>query len=176
MRRLFRITRPIGERCELCGAPIAEQHDHLLETSTRQMRCACKGCALIVPTGASHRAVPRKFDVLDIDVKGWLAKLGVPVGVAAIVKRDDGRTVACYPGAAGLVESELDAADVTALPVIAAEVEAIVLSSLPGGGAWRTGIDVVFEIVGAVRTSWQGMTGGPEVQTAIARVLEGARA
>lgn len=176
MKRLYRITRKAGERCELCSAPLEEPHPHLFEARTRQMRCACRGCSLIVPTGGTHRVVPRRFDALAIDAKAWLLTLGVPVGVAAIVRRDDGRTVVCYPGAAGLVESELATDELVNVPALEPEVEAVVLSSLPDGGAWHTGIDVVFEIVGAVRTAWRGMTGGPDVPTAIRKVIEGARA
>lgn len=177
MKRLFQATRrTVGaERCELCAAPLEPQHDHLYEPRARMVHCACKGCALIIPTGqAAYRRVPRRFERTTLNASAWLDEVGVPVGVAALLVRDGGRIVVGYPGPAGLVESELDAsqcvrllADVTLEP----EVEAIVLSSLPGGGAWITGIDVVFEMVAELRASWRGLTGGPEAPAALARVI-----
>jgi hypothetical protein len=177
VRRLFRLTRKAGERCELCGLSLDPQHAHVYEPRARQMRCACKACELIIPTRAegTYRQVPRRFDALTLEPAQLLRQLGVPVGVAAIVVRDDGRMVACYPGAAGLVESELAADEVAGLPPLAPEVEAVLLSSMATTGAWHVGIDVVFELVGEVRTAWRGMTGGPDVTAAIERVIAGAQ-
>jgi hypothetical protein len=82
-----------------------------------------------------------------------LAILGAPVGVAAIVVREDGRAVVRYPGLAGLVEHELapaiGAAVRSELPPLVPEVEAVICSALQGGiGAWLVGIDVVFALAG----------------------------
>lgn len=179
MKRLYQATRRVqnAERCELCAAPLAVQHDHLYEPRARQVRCACLGCVVIIPTGnAKYRRVPRRFERLTLDASLWLNELGVPVGVSTIIVRDDGRTVVGYPGPAGLVESELDASQcerlLSVLPApLVPEVEAIVLSTLPGGGAWLAGIDVVFEMIAALRESWHGITGGPEAPAALARVI-----
>ncbi len=139
------------------------------------MRCACEACALIVPSSETspYRRVPRRFERLDDDAQAWIEALGVPVGVAALIRRASGAVVA-YPGPVGLVESEVDAAVLAAIPEAAElelEVEAIVWSTLPGGGVWRCGIDVVFRMVSELRAAWAGMSGGPEVPAAVARMF-----
>ncbi|HWO22008.1 MAG TPA: DUF5947 family protein [Kofleriaceae bacterium] len=181
MRRLYRAARraPDAERCELCAAPLPASHDHLYAPRERELRCACQGCALIVPTAehARYRRVPRRFERVTLPPGPWLARLGVPVGLAAVRVRDDGSAVAGYPGPAGLVESELPAAEwdalraaVPAAAALAPEVEALVCASLPGGGAWVTGIDAVFALVAELRGRRIGPGGDPAVPAALARV------
>lgn len=185
MKRLYRASRrapdPASERCELCAAPIAAAHPHLWEARARAVRCACTGCAVIIPSSerAAYRRVPDRFDRVALDVAPWLARLGVPVGVAALSRRDDGTAIAAYPGAIGLVESEL-AADAwdelcAAVPAVAAmerEVCALVCAS---SGAWIAGIDVVFRLVSELRARRgvdSGMFGDPEAPAAAARFLD----
>jgi hypothetical protein len=166
--------------CELCAVPLAVAHDHLFDPRTRVVRCSCRACAMIIPSSstAAYRLVPKRRERVANDVRALVAQLGIPVGVAALLVHDHGRVSVAFPGPAGIVESELDAETwtqvIAALPVAATlvpEVEAIVCSTLADGGAWRVGIDVVFELVGELRASWQGMTGGQEAPRAIARVL-----
>lgn len=198
MKRLFEATRrkPDEERCELCALPLPARHDHLYELRARAVRCACTGCALIVPTSerSLYRRIPVRRDAVAIDLDAWLARLGSPVGIAAIVARDDGRTTVSYPGPAGLAETDLDLDVAAALDVairdasaghhmvggaddtaLAREVEALVIANLPSmRGAWIVGIDVVFKMIAELRASWEGMTGGQRVGEAIARALEAA--
>ena len=183
--RLYRATRrtPDAERCELCAAPLAGDHEHLYEPRARQVRCACQACAVIVPTAerSPYRRVPRRFERLPIDAGPWFARFGVPVGIAALFVRDDGHAIVGFPGPAGLVETEVDDDawnDVRAELglTLTPEVEAIVWSSLPGGGCWIAGIDVVFRMIAELRKSWVGFAGGPDVPAAIARVLAEHRA
>lgn len=182
MKRLYQATRREAgaERCELCASPLAASHDHLFEPRARQVRCACRACTLLFPTSllGNYRQVPRRFDRLQLDLGRWLPKLGVPVGVATVIVRDHGGAVAAFPGPAGLVECEVEGPlwealrhEVPALATLVPEVEALVCSTLPGGGAWITGIDVVFEMVAALRLSWRGLSGGSEAPAAVARVL-----
>jgi Family of unknown function (DUF5947) len=191
VRRLYRAARrlPDAERCELCAAPLPASHDHLYAPRERELRCACRGCALIVPTAehARYRRVPRRFERVELAPGPWLARLGVPVGLAAVRVRDDGGAVAGYPGPAGLVESELPAAEwdalraaVPAAATLAPEVEALVCASLPGGdsdgsggsgGAWVAGIDAVFALVAELRGRRIGPGGDPAVPAALARVV-----
>ena len=39
--------RRAAERCELCSAPLAHEHQHLIEPQTRRLVCACDPCALL---------------------------------------------------------------------------------------------------------------------------------
>jgi len=177
VKRLFQATRAAHderERCDLCAEPIAADHEHLYEARARAVRCACEACAVIVPSSETspYRRVPRRFERLG-DAAQWVEALGVPVGIAALIRREAGAVVA-YPGPVGLVESEVDAAVLAAIPEaagLAVEVEALVWSTLPGGGVWRCGIDVVFRMVSELRAAWVGMAGGPEVPAAVARMF-----
>jgi hypothetical protein len=183
VKRLYEAMRrrsSAEQRCELCALPLAPRHDHLFDVAARAVRCACRGCATIVPSAerATLRRVPERHDRLDLDSRRWLARLGIPVGIAALVVQDDGRARVGFPGPAGLVDSELDdevwhalVAEVPVARARAPEVEAIVWSTLDGGGAWRVGIDVVFEMIAALRASWRGVAGGPEASAAAMRVL-----
>src|SRR4051794_7493611 len=98
-------------RCDLCASPLVARHDHLFDPATRELQCACRGCAMIVPssTESTYRHVPELREALSLDPERWLPLLGVPVGIAAVIVRDDGGVVVAYPGPASLVESELDA-------------------------------------------------------------------
>jgi len=128
------------------------------------------------------RLVPDRRDHVVLDGSRWLARLGVPVGIAAVIVHDGGRPAVGYPGPAGLVESELSAeawaelcAEVPAAATLEPEVEALVCSSLPGGGAWRVGIDVVFEMIAELRAGWRGFGGGPgDIARVIAQLGDGA--
>jgi hypothetical protein len=131
------------ERCDVCGQRIEAQHEHVLAGA--ELRCACAGCAL----GAASR-VPRTFERLAIDARAWLAKLGAPVNLAAVVVRDGSRASLIFPNAAGRIESDIDAAKLDGL-VLAPEVEALLL--VADRGAWRCGIDVIHELGAELRAS-----------------------
>jgi hypothetical protein len=144
------------------------------------VRCSCRSCAILIPTSqlGTYRRVPERFERIELDLGRWLPRLGVPVGVATVIVRDHGGAVVAFPGPAGLVECEVEAPlwsalceEAAALASLLPEVEALVCSTLPGGGAWIAGIDVVFEMISAIRQSWRGMTGGPEAPAAVARVI-----
>jgi hypothetical protein len=126
---------------------------------------------IVLANNARYRRVPQKRRPIALT-----AELHFPVGVAALVRRDDGRCVVVYPGPAGAVEAELAPEEWEALepelPPLVPEVEAIIWSRLNGANdAWLTGIDVVFQMIAEVRASWVGMSGGPEAALAVARVL-----
>src|SRR3954464_14393158 len=64
------------ERCDLCGAPIAADHRHLLDVASRELMCACRPCALLFDRDAAgaggrhYRLVPDRrlrVDELDLD-------------------------------------------------------------------------------------------------------------
>lgn len=190
MKHLYAAVRRRSqhERCELCALELAPEHDHLFAPATRMLKCACQACVLIIPTrqDSPYRAIPRGTRRVAVEgIGGWLDRLNVPVGVAALVKREDGRVTINYPGPAGLVEAELShepwdalCAEVPAVADLAPEVEALVWSRLGGEQVLRVGIDAVFRLIGELRQSWQGITGGLEGPAAVQRVLSelGARA
>lgn len=46
LRRFAHATAPV-ERCELCGAGIAAEHQHLLDRISRQAVSSCDACAIL---------------------------------------------------------------------------------------------------------------------------------
>lgn len=107
-------TQPAGERCEMCAEPIADEHQHVVNVSARQLMCTCRGCYLLFTDPHAklrYRAVPDRylsFSDFSLDRRAWEA-LQIPVGLAFFFHNSDmGKTVAFYPGPAGATESELD--------------------------------------------------------------------
>ena len=139
------------ERCDLCGAPIAPEHRHVLELATRDVKCACRPCGLLFERSEKMKLIPadvRRVEAVD---------LGVPVDMAFVV-RVDGTPKAFYPSPVGPTESLLG----VSLPFeLADDVEALLVR---GSDAWVVGVDVCFALVGLVRTHWRGLTGGADVR------------
>src|SRR3712207_7617145 len=57
------------ERCDLCGEPIPPEHRHLLEVSTREMKCSCRPCSILfdseAASGGRYRLGPARPLVLQ---------------------------------------------------------------------------------------------------------------
>jgi len=163
------------EVCELCGAPLPDEHRHLLERASRRLVCACRPCALLFDrdgAGADRfAAIPQRrlrLDAFVLDDATWDA-LRIPVDTAFFFAHGElGRPVAFYPGPMGATESrlELDAwrALAAANPVLddlAPDVEALLVDR--ARGHWLVPIDDCYALVGLIRTSWRGLSGGREV-------------
>lgn len=186
--------RPIPEPeevCELCTEPIAVEHRHLVDLSSRTLLSACRGCFLLFESdgaGGNHfRSVPERyvaFDDFELTPAQW-DSLQIPVSVAFFFLNSSlGRVAAFYPGPAGATESELPLdtwADVVGsnplLGSMQPDVEAFLVRAGPGlggrtGGAARGGgggagcfivpIDTCYELVGHLRLLWRGFDGGAE--------------
>jgi hypothetical protein len=178
-----RAPRP-GERCELCGEEIGDEHGHLVDTQARNLLCACRGCYLLFVSdgagGGHYRAVPDRylaFPDLRFSAGQWDA-MQIPVSVAFLFFNSSlGRMAAFYPSPAGATESELPlgtwAEVVGANPGLSAlepDVEAFLLRSRPGqAGAecYLVPIDVCYELVGHLRLLWRGFDGGREAHDRI---------
>ena len=178
--RRFAATRRVGTRvreyCELCCAPLAPGHRHLLEMATHKITCACDPCALrfeMVLDGR-YKLIPRDARALPgfhLDDAEW-DELALPIDLAFLVHSTPAmRVLALYPSPAGATESLLPLSAWDALvaqnPVLAQmqpDVEALLIN--------RTGehrlyyiapIDACFELVGLMRCHWRGLSGGEEV-------------
>ena len=59
--------RPDLERCELCGAALAAEHQHLLEPAARRLCCSCDACAILFSDrqGTRYLRVPREVRLLS---------------------------------------------------------------------------------------------------------------
>jgi hypothetical protein len=167
-----------GETCDLCAAPIADTHRHLLELESSDLRCVCTPCSILFDRREASlgrfRLVPdRVLAIRDfqLDDQRW-ADLSIPVGLAYLVwSSRENRVRAFYPGALGAVESRLGLEAWNAIvgdnPVLATlepDVEALLIRRLPRAvDHWLVSIADCFELVATLRTRWRGLTGGERV-------------
>jgi hypothetical protein len=186
--RRFALPRPDRELCELCGAGLADEHQHLLEMSGRQLRCCCDACAVLFPghEGARFLRVPRRTVRLTDFVLGdalW-HELRLPIDLAFLYETGSPRqVVAVYPSPAGGTQSQVEAQSwlelVQANPVLARfepEVETLLVNRVGARREYyRAPIDVCFRLVGIVRASWRGLSGGPQVRVEIERFFNELR-
>jgi hypothetical protein len=182
-RRAAREREEALERCDLCGAPIAAEHRHLLDLDAHELMCACRACTVLFDRGAAggghYRLVPdRRLRVEDfeLDDAGW-GDLRLPVDLAFFVRdSEQGRVRAYYPGPMGATESllaleaweRLEASN----PVLARlgpDVEALLVDRAQGARHhFVVPIEDCFTLVGLIRMHWKGLTGGREVWAEIA--------
>jgi hypothetical protein len=181
LRQLIRPRAPI-ERCELCGAELAPQHQHLIAPANRQLLCSCDACAILFSDreDSRYRRVPRRIQFLaDFRMTDaqWDSLL-IPIGLAFFCTSTPLRhVVALYPSPAGATESLLDLAAWSDLlrdnPILAQlepDVEALLVNRVGGTrDYYRVPIDTCYELVGLIRSNWRGLSGGSEVWEAIAR-------
>jgi hypothetical protein len=169
--------RPAGERCEMCGEPIAEDaHSHVVDLANRALLCTCRPCTLLFDYPEAklrYRAVPDRWAAVPaLPLPVW-EDLQIPVGVAFFFRNSElDRVVGVYPGPAGATESELPLAAwdavLAAAPEIgglAPDVEALLVrvtgSRVDGH---LVPIDVCYELVGLLRRRWRGFDGGQDVR------------
>ncbi|MGA8108147.1 MAG: DUF5947 family protein [Acidobacteriaceae bacterium] len=179
--RRFTRAQPKLERCELCGTALGPEHPHLLERTSRRVSCACTACALLFcgQENSRYRRVPgrvvrlRDFAFSDAE---W-DEMALPIGLAFFVRGEEGEVVALYPSPAGVVESSIAlqscAERLARDPVARAmepEVEALLVNRIGQEHAYFVvPVDVCYQLAGLIRTSWRGLSGGPEVWAAVAR-------
>lgn len=185
--RRITTTRPepvVGERCEMCAQPIADEHQHVVNLESRILMCTCRGCYLLFTAEHAemrYRAVPDRylsFPDFAFGAGEW-DDLQIPVGLAFLFQNSvQDRIVAFYPGPAGATESELplDAWEriVHANPQLdhlRPDVEALLLRGPDrehdGFSAHVVPIDTCYELVGRLRSLWRGFDGGKEAHVAM---------
>ena len=78
---------PAGERCEMCGEPIPEEHQHVVDLESHAMMCTCRPCYLLFTDATAHlryRSVPDRY--LSFPISSWAPASGTswkfPVGLA----------------------------------------------------------------------------------------------
>lgn len=168
------------ERCELCNEPIPPQHRHLLDVESRELMCACRACKILFDRpaagagGRHYRLVPeRRLEIEDFELDDvtW-AELRIPVEMAFFFYSTAAeRVVVFYPSPMGATESlleleswqELERAN-PVLGCMEADVEALLVNRARGARAhFIVPIDDCYGLVGLIRTTWKGLSGGQEV-------------
>ncbi|MEO7909027.1 MAG: DUF5947 family protein [Roseiflexaceae bacterium] len=187
LRQFVRERAPV-ERCELCSADLAQQHQHLIDPANRQLVCCCDACAILFSDeGKRYRRVPRRTRMLsDFQMTDtqWDSLL-IPIGMAFFYQSTPVRKViALYPSPAGATESLLDLEAWADLvhdnPILAQfepDVEALLVNRVGNTrDYYRVPIDKCYELVGTIRTHWRGLSGGTEAWVAIGQFFDNLKA
>jgi hypothetical protein len=179
MQKREQPRRPL-EHCELCNEVIPEQHRHLLEPGRREVICACQACSLLFSkrgaAGGKYLLIPDRYLALTdfhMSDEQW-ESMAIPVNMVYIF-RTAKRVMAFYPGPAGATESLLELASWEELvnnnPILdemEPDVEALLINRVRSGREYYiVPIDACYQLVGLIRLSWRGLSGGEEVWKAI---------
>jgi hypothetical protein len=173
------------ERCELCSADLADDHEHLMEPAARRLLCSCTPCAILFSHrgGSKYRRVPRRVENmahLRLTDMQWEA-FGLPIALAFFLYSGPaGRMVAVYPSPAGATESALPleaweelVAENAELRNLEPDVEALLVNRVGAArNYFRVGIDQCYRLAGILRTHWRGFSGGTKVWQEIAQFFE----
>lgn len=193
LRSLARRRDP-RERCNLCGAGLLPEHQHLFEPVARKVICTCDGCAVLFHTHGEtrYKRVPRRlrrFRDFQLTDAQW-DDLMIPIGMAFFLKSSvEDRILAFYPSPAGATES-LPSPTAWAeiveqnpkLNAMEADVEALLANRLEqarsakGAEYYLVPIDKCYELVGMIRSGWRGFSGGTEVWKQIGSFFEALKA
>lgn len=176
-RALSRLLGPRGDRCELCAAPLAARHAHLL-TADRHVVCACPACGLLFGAARGrYRRIPSRIVRLGpgaVRAADWQA-LGIPIGLAFLYRQDSGQAAAIYPSPAGPVEAPLESeiwariiGGCRPLATMEPEVEGLLAERIgPWPGVDREVLrhylaprDRCLVLAALLRRHWRGFSGG----------------
>jgi Family of unknown function (DUF5947) len=195
LRRLIRepVSAPaLLEHCEFCAEGIRAEHRHLLERSNQELHCVCTACALLFgregSAGGKYLLVPQRYLALSdfqITESEW-DDLLIPVNMAFLFRRSNASSPvsAFYPGPAGATESLLSLdlwetlqARNSILNELEMDGEALLINRVRGARDYYiVPIDTCYQLVGLIRSSWRGLSGGEAVWKAIATFFADIRA
>jgi hypothetical protein len=176
-----------AERCDICQAPLPEDHRHLLQLEERRIVCACEACWALHAGDAEYRPTGTRtvwLEPFDLDAELW-ARFQVPIGLAFFMRSTvSGGVVAFYPSPAGATESELDLEAWGELarrnPVLAdldPDGEALIVNRLSAPAQHAIApIDECYRLVGLIKTRWEGISGGAAVTQAVDEFFAALRA
>jgi Family of unknown function (DUF5947) len=175
------------EACELCGVGISEDHRHLLELSERRIVCACEACWAMRSGEGDYRPTGNRtlwLPGLDVPDDLW-ASFQIPIGLAFFMESTvTACVVAMYPSPGGATESELHFDSWTRMrslnPVLdnlEPDIEGLIANRLSDPPMYVIApIDRCYALTGTIKAHWEGISGGPGVQDAVARFFGNLRA
>ena len=176
-----------GGRCELCPISLADDHKHLLDLEERRIVCVCPTCWSMRSGEARYRPTGSRtlwLEGLELSDEQWAA-FQIPIGLAFFLRSTEtGRVVGLYPSPAGATECELDldAWDrlVAANPVLEdldPDAEALIVNRMADPHVHAIApLDDCYRLVGIIKATWEGITGGAEMEAAVQRYFDGLRA
>jgi hypothetical protein len=161
-------------QCELCDAPLALEHSHVVALEERRLVCACRPCYLLFTNaGAANgrfRAVGERCRRLAGDAAEW-ETLDIPTGLAFFIRSSSpARVTAFYPSPGGATESGLPldrwrdmVRNQPELASLECDIEALLLYRRRARTeCWIVPVDLCYELVGRLRRSWRGFDGGEQ--------------
>ena len=194
---------PPAERCDLCRTTLPDDHRHMLQLVERRIVCTCEACWALHSGDAEYRPTGMRelwLSEFRCDEETW-AGFQIPIGLAffmrSTVRPGDGRgrsgtferaqadsVVAFYPSPAGATESELSLDSwerlVAANPVLEqldADAEALVVNRITQPAQYAIlPIDRCYELVGLIKSRWEGISGGSAIEQAVPEFFARVRA
>jgi Family of unknown function (DUF5947) len=176
-----------GGRCELCPISLADEHKHLLDLEERRIVCVCPTCWSMRSGDARYRPTGSRtvwLGDLDFSEELWAA-FQIPIGLAFFLRSSaSGDVVGLYPSPAGATECELDLDAwyrlLAANPVLEdldPDAEALIVNRIADPPIHAIApLDDCYRLVGIVKATWEGITGGAQMEAAVARFFDGLRA
>ena len=175
-----------SEQCDLCGLSIPDDHRHLLALVERRIVCSCEACwAMRAGEGDYRPTGNRTVWLPDLDVPDELwASFQIPIGLAFFMHSTvTSCVVAMYPSPAGATESELHFETwrrmVDLNPVLddlESDIEGLIVNRLTEPPVYAIApIDRCYALTGAIKLTWEGISGGPGVGEAVSQFFEQLR-
>jgi hypothetical protein len=178
---------PDVEHCDLCGVTISEDHRHLLALVERRLLCSCEACWAMRSGEGDYRPVGNRtvwLPELDLPDDLW-AGFQIPIGLAFFMESTvTGCVVAMYPSPAGATESELHFESwqrmIELNPQLGSmepDIEGLIVNRLSAPPTYAIApIDRCYALTGTIKAHWEGLSGGSEVERAVAGFCETLRA
>jgi hypothetical protein len=174
------------ERCDLCQTTLPPDHRHMLNLYERQIVCVCESCWALRSGDAEFRLTGRRTLWLEgfrLPEELW-AQFRIPIGLAFFMHSSvTDCIVAMYPSPAGATESELHFETWSRLvgmnPVLRdlePDAEGLIVNRMSDPPLFAIApIDRCYALVGLIKASWEGISGGSGVERAIEGYFEELR-
>ncbi|HWF55996.1 MAG TPA: DUF5947 family protein [Solirubrobacteraceae bacterium] len=179
-------VEPGTEFCDLCGLGIPDEHRHLLHLVERRIVCSCEPCwAMRAGEGDYRPTGNRTLWLPDLNIPDDLwANFQIPIGLAFFMASTVTEcVVAMYPSPAGATESELHFESWARMcelnPVLASmerDIEGLIANRLADPPIYAIApIDQCYALTGAIKATWEGISGGAGVDRAVTRFFDALR-
>jgi hypothetical protein len=170
-------TGPV-ELCDLCGKELDPDHRHLLHLVDRRILCSCEACLALRGGDPELRPTGTRrvwLDGFTLPDEIWGA-FEIPIGIAFFLDSSAaGGVVALYPSPAGATESGLPPEAWSelrrlnpALMSLEPDAEALIVNRIADPPEFAIApIDECYRLVGMIKLSWDGISGGDGPERAI---------
>jgi hypothetical protein len=162
------------------------EHRHLLALVERRIVCSCEACWAMRAGEGDYRPVGNRtvwLEGLDVPDDLW-ASFQIPIGLAFFMHSTvTDCVVAMYPSPGGATESELHFDSWTrmralnpALADLESDIEGLIVNRLTDPPVYAIApIDRCYALTGAIKATWEGISGGTGVDFAVTRFFEDLR-